>query len=338
MSLSARSIVVGLILLPAVCMAQVTEGQNRLLAKRAAEADAYRKLVESIKGLQVDSETKVSDFVTEYDAIFLRSGAFLRGTKFGQPRFFDDGTVEIDATITLKYVVTTLEQVHRRYYKGNRFRAEDFQKITVTNKFEDITVTGNGAPRPAAEIPVFEDFPDAPPPAAQPAQPQVHTRQVLRRNLPQIFLDNPRERLKAERAAEADAMRKLVEQIKGLRVDSETSVTDFVTDYDKIVTSASAFIKGVKFGEKRYFDDATVEVDATITLKYVVTTLEEIHRRHYQGNKFRAEDFRKVLVTNKFEDITVTGNGAMRVTTPPPPAQGTTERTTRVEVEVEVEE
>ena len=38
--------------------------QNKLLAYRAARADAIRKLAERIQGLTITSETKVKDFVT----------------------------------------------------------------------------------------------------------------------------------------------------------------------------------------------------------------------------------------------------------------------------------
>ena len=46
-----------------------TDAQNKLLAKRAAEADCYRKLAEIVYGLQLSSSTYVRDFVTENDEI-----------------------------------------------------------------------------------------------------------------------------------------------------------------------------------------------------------------------------------------------------------------------------
>ena len=45
------------------------KAQNKLLAYRAARADALRKLGERIKGLHITSETTVKDFVTESDKI-----------------------------------------------------------------------------------------------------------------------------------------------------------------------------------------------------------------------------------------------------------------------------
>ncbi|MBN2448065.1 MAG: hypothetical protein JXO22_15150, partial [Phycisphaerae bacterium] len=43
-------------------------------------------------------------------------------------------------------------------------------------------------------------------------------------------------RLKAIRAAELDAKRKLAEQVYGLRLTSETLVRDFVTEHDVIMS------------------------------------------------------------------------------------------------------
>ncbi|MCH7925737.1 MAG: lipoprotein required for motility, partial [Planctomycetes bacterium] len=42
----------------------VTDAQNKLLAKRAAEADCYRKLAETVYGVKLNSNTYVRDFVT----------------------------------------------------------------------------------------------------------------------------------------------------------------------------------------------------------------------------------------------------------------------------------
>lgn len=43
--------------------------QGKLLAARAAELDAKRKLAEHVYGLRIDSSTTVRDFVTQHDEI-----------------------------------------------------------------------------------------------------------------------------------------------------------------------------------------------------------------------------------------------------------------------------
>lgn len=77
-------------------------GQQRLLAERAAVADAYRKLAEAVNGVQVFSETVVKDFVTESDTIRLSVSAVIRGARpVGKPRYLSDGTIEIDVAMPI---------------------------------------------------------------------------------------------------------------------------------------------------------------------------------------------------------------------------------------------
>lgn len=79
--------------------AGMSAGQKRLMAQRAAVADAYRQLAELINGVNVDAETVVKDFVTESDVIRTRVSALIKGAKPGKPRYMSDGTVEIDVTL-----------------------------------------------------------------------------------------------------------------------------------------------------------------------------------------------------------------------------------------------
>jgi len=73
-------------------------------------------------------------------------------------------------------------------------------------------------------------------------------------------------RLGAERAALADAYRNLLEAVKGVRVDSETLVENFVVSSDKIRTQVNGFVRGARIvpnesGERyTYLSDGSVEV------------------------------------------------------------------------------
>jgi hypothetical protein len=53
--------------------------QGKLLAARAAELDAKRRLSEHINGLMIDSDTSVRDFVTEHDEI----SSYMQGVLVG---------------------------------------------------------------------------------------------------------------------------------------------------------------------------------------------------------------------------------------------------------------
>lgn len=79
--------------------AGMSQGQKRLMAKRAAQADAYRQLTEIIYGVNVDAETVVSNFVTESDIVKTKVSGLIKGAKMGDIRYMSDGTVELDMTM-----------------------------------------------------------------------------------------------------------------------------------------------------------------------------------------------------------------------------------------------
>lgn len=75
--------------------------QRRLMAERAAMADAYRQLAEAIQGVRVDAETIVKDHITESDTLRIKVNALIRGAQKTDRRFLPDGSVEVDMMVKL---------------------------------------------------------------------------------------------------------------------------------------------------------------------------------------------------------------------------------------------
>jgi hypothetical protein len=73
-------------------------------------------------------------------------------------------------------------------------------------------------------------------------------------------------RLMAERAAKADALRNLLETVKGVRVDSDTTVENFTTKSDRVMTRVSGIVRGARVIHTRYLSDGGVEVTVGIDL------------------------------------------------------------------------
>ena len=67
----------------------------RPMALRAAQVDAYRNLLEVVKGVQIDSQTVVKDFVTESDTINAAVSGIVKGAKVVNKEYLSDGTVEV---------------------------------------------------------------------------------------------------------------------------------------------------------------------------------------------------------------------------------------------------
>jgi hypothetical protein len=279
------------------------QAQNKLLAKRSAEADCYRKLAESVYGVHITSDTFVRDFVTESDQIKSSVDAFIRGIKLGPPRYYEDGACEVDGEVSVSKLVTKLKEVHAAHYQGKTVKTTDFENITQTVKTDLIRATGSGAPRP--ELP-----PDLPAGIEEVIEPLPAGYQAPAMTVPGIWRTvGPQARLMAERGAEVDAQRRLLEQIKGLRLTSDTLVRDFITESDEIRTKADGIVIGsVQVGKYLHNDELIVEVTMEVPVEKVVTRIQELHSEHYHGNKVTTTDITNVKKNIVRDAIRATGS------------------------------
>jgi len=283
-----------------------SEAQNKLLAKRAAEADCYRKLAESVYGLRLNSETLVKDFVTESDVIKSSVDAIVKGVRLGQPRYFDDGVCEIDGEVSVEKLVTSLKEVHSEYYHGNKVTTTDFEQLKESIKTDVIKATGSGAPRP--ELP-----PNLPVGIEQVLTPLPANYQPTLTVPPIWKTVSPQGRLMAERAAQMDAVRKLLEQIKGLRLTSDTLVRDFITESDEISAKAEGIVIGAtQVGRYLHNDELIVEVTMELPVEKVITQIKELHSEYYKGNKVTTTDISNVKKLIQRDMVQATGSGVPR--------------------------
>ncbi|MDP6546042.1 MAG: LPP20 family lipoprotein [Phycisphaerae bacterium] len=298
-------IVVALAVLPAWgdAISEKRKAQNKLLAMRAARADAIRKLAERIKGLKIRSDTTVQDFVAESDTIQTALDAHLMGMKEVSVKHLEDGTCEVTMEIKLSQVVATLKGIHAVHYKGNKVKARDFQQMSTTNKITVIRETGSGVPRPElTQDPLV-------PPASGASRATFSGASAAARKYWAQYC-TARGRLMAERAARADAMRKLAERIKGLRITSTTTVQDFVTESDEIRTRVNTYIRGMKEVGRRYHkDELIVEVEMQIKLRQFYLSLKSWTSTHLKGNNVRVRQVEDAVVRSKDTAITETGMG-----------------------------
>jgi len=85
---------------------------------------------------------------------------------------------------------------------------------------------------------------------------------------PQSAVNPAQARLMAERAAKLDAMRNLLEETKGVRINSKTMVRDFITQSDTIRARVDGYLQGAKVIDTKYQSDGSVEVVIEILLGY----------------------------------------------------------------------
>ncbi len=286
--------------LPLAVAQDVSREQQKLLAKRAAEADAYRNLAEAVYGLQINSRTYVQDFVAESDDIRTVVDTIVKGVRLGDPIWYDDGSCEIPAEVTVAKVVETLRSAHDRYYDGDRVSTSDFETMSKRIEKKVIKAVGMGAPRPdlPPDLPVGVEAVLTPPPPNLP-----------RPAIPEIWRQaGPQARLMALRAARVDALRKLAERIKGLRLTSRTQVRDFAAESDTITTEMQATLVGAEeVGSFLHSNELIAEVTMRVPTEQVITTIKRLHSRLYEGDDIKGHDIEKIVKTVVKKDFEATG-------------------------------
>jgi hypothetical protein len=84
--------------------------QARPMAMRAAQVDAYRKLLETAQGVRVDSTTLVREYVVESDVVKTQVEGIVRGAQVVKTEYLSDGTVEVTASMPLSGTGNSLSQ------------------------------------------------------------------------------------------------------------------------------------------------------------------------------------------------------------------------------------
>jgi len=269
------------------------QARKKAMAIGAARADAIRKLTQRIQGLRITADTTVHDFVMENDSVNVSLDSWLRGMKeTGKPKFDGEEAI-VEMQVTLKTVIRKLKQFYTAHYKGDKAKIHSFEKMTELNKFDVITVEGHGVvPSDLKEEPLITS-------GGSGAIPPIWRKYCTARG-----------RLMAVEAARGDAMRKLAQRIKGVRVTSETTIQDFVTQSDDINLRMDTFIRGAKeLGIRYHRDELIVEVEMEILLKTVLTKFKSWADAHYKGDKVKLTTLEERIQKVRLDKIVETGMG-----------------------------
>ncbi len=130
-------------------------------------------------------------------------------------------------------------------------------------------------------------------------------------------------KLAAERSARVDAMRKLVEQLKGMEIMAGTKVVDFALLEDVIKGRTEDVVRGCRErGPAKYYADGTCELTLEVTVAVVTENLKHILKGQYRGDKFTGEEFTQLTIKTEKQIIEATGSGSDVDLTAPEPAAG----------------
>ena len=130
-----------------------TDAHRMLLAKRAAEVDAARKMAERVKGVTIEGRTSVQDFCTVSDRVRASVAAFLKGLKPVDIVYTDDGVCEVTMQLRIRRIVEVVEVTAKR--TGNWPLRKTTEEVSVTRESEDkvFEVTGRGTWEAPAAVP-----------------------------------------------------------------------------------------------------------------------------------------------------------------------------------------
>ncbi len=113
-------------------------GQKRIMAKRAAEMDVYRRLAERVAGVHLTGETTMKDFVAKDDKLRATFSHTIKSAEITSIVYNEDGTATVEATLKIGPLVRTI--VKHKSAQGAVLKVEE------TAEQQEISETGNGAP------------------------------------------------------------------------------------------------------------------------------------------------------------------------------------------------
>ncbi len=95
---------------------------------------------------------------------------------------------------------------------------------------------------------------------------------------PDPNLPKAAQRPSAIRAAKTIALRNALETVKGIHLNSSTTVENFMTTHDQVQTNVSGFIQGFRQkGREKYMSDGSVEITMEIPLDGIGNLGEQIY-------------------------------------------------------------
>lgn len=150
----------------------VNPAQARAMAERAAMVVALRNLLEIVKGVRVDSETIVENFVTKNDIIRTRVEGIVRGAMPIKKQYLSDGSVEI--TVSMKLRGALMDAIIPESFgrKSNDVVPPSNLPTPIqrTPETKQVPLTPSAKPQPGASLP--EPGKRSEPTKSEPSKPQ----------------------------------------------------------------------------------------------------------------------------------------------------------------------
>jgi len=214
--------------------------QARPMAMRAAQVDAYRKLVEVANGVRVDSTTTVRDYAVESDVIRTQIEGLVRGARIVKTEYLSDGTVEVTVRMPLSGASSGLTQaIYPRMSGFGGFSAAPpaMYPATPPTGYPATPPAGYPATPPAG----YPATPAVPAPLAVPATPEVQEPAATVPSAVYTGLVVDARGIQARPAMSPKILDENGEEVYGsMHVDREYAVQQGMTGYARDLTAAQS--------------------------------------------------------------------------------------------------
>ena len=248
------------------------------LDARAAQLAAYRSLADHVLTLEVGDDTTVRGLVGRSDRVAAGLNTFIKRGRLGAP-FPHGDRLAVEAAVSRTALARTLLELGvadarhaARLLDGG---PERIVAIGVAKRSDHhapaVGIPSASAPTPAASLRITAT-PAPEPPTAQPAPRPIPGafRRYADDPIRPVITPDPAgavdRRLRARRAAEVDALRRLAEQTGEVRIDTRSTTRHGDLTADTTHVHVETTLPGVRFGPTQDRADGTVAVDAAATL------------------------------------------------------------------------
>jgi hypothetical protein len=214
---------------------QDASGHQIVAGVKAAEAIARRNFAARLKGMRIDGTTTVADIVQSSNSLHAQVDQLIAGVKMSEPRFRDDGRVQVTASGIVRDVLTSIERdiEERRQFWSGKIHREEFLKMTEDIRDETITVIGESA-------------------------------------LPGTLGEK---RLRWLLLARLDAMSKLLARIEGIQINASTKIGDYLLQKDSIRSRLGALLTGATIEKVDFSHPKYVTVEMSLKMEEIIETV-----------------------------------------------------------------
>ncbi|MCK4341112.1 MAG: hypothetical protein KAY37_05235 [Phycisphaerae bacterium] len=122
--------------------------EGLVLARRAAEADAYHALLEEAGRLMVSDNRRLREFLQADDAVRAAVREALRRQAAVKVEYEPDQVAVARVRIGLRELLRILTRVHEEHYRGDQFEVADFREMRLRAAWDELTASGLAQPPP----------------------------------------------------------------------------------------------------------------------------------------------------------------------------------------------